>query len=29
MFKEMDAYMSQAVEVDDSREAIYTRMPGE
>ena len=29
MFKEMEPYMSQATDVDDSREAIYTRMPGE
>ena len=29
MFAEMEPYMVQVGHVDDSREAIYTRMPGE
>jgi hypothetical protein len=29
MFTEMEPYMSDATYVDDSREAIYTRMEGE
>ena len=29
MFKEMEPYESHATDVDDSREAIYTRKPGE
>jgi hypothetical protein len=29
MFAEMEPYMSQAVDVDDSREAIYERQEGE
>jgi hypothetical protein len=28
-FKEMEPYESHATDVDDSREAIYTRKPGE
>jgi hypothetical protein len=29
LFKEMEPYESHALNVDDSREAIYTRKPGE
>lgn len=29
LFKEMEPYESHAENVDDSREAIYTRQPGE
>ena len=29
IFAEMEPYMSHATDVDDSREAIYTRMEGE